>query len=119
MSKFVATVFQSESVVVFEATVATKLDKQLVRVWAGPLSGPQIAQQSEKTKRHQSGACSDLTAPGFFVAPDGSLQPYNPNWRILFVSVPNQHRRLSLFAQLFLQKKRVFPLPAQIFTLPA
>ena len=72
-----------------------------------------------KSRDTADGACSNLSYPGFFVAPDGSLQPYNPNWRILFVSVPNQHRRLSLFAQLFLQKKRVFPLPAQIFTLPA
>ena len=40
-------------VVVFEAAIAAKFDKQQPKVWAGPLCGPQIAQQSEKAKRRQ------------------------------------------------------------------
>ena len=44
---------RADNAVVAEATVATKLDKQPVQVWAGPLCGPQIAQQSEKAKRRQ------------------------------------------------------------------
>ena len=38
---------------VFKATIATKPDKQPAEVWAGPLGGPQIAQQSEKARRRQ------------------------------------------------------------------
>ena len=92
--------------VILEATAATKFGKQHIKVWAGPHRGPQIAKQSEKARRHQNGACSDLTAPGFFVAPDGSLQPSRPNWRKLPVSAPKLFRRLSLFAQLFVERHR-------------
>ena len=52
----------------FKATVATSFGKQPIQVWAGPRSGPQIAQQSEKAKRRQIGARFHLPAPGFFAA---------------------------------------------------
>ena len=65
---------RSDHAVVPEAALATKFDKQPIQVWAGPHSGPQIAQQSEKAGRHQNGARFHLTAPGFFVAPDGFLR---------------------------------------------
>ena len=35
------------------AAIAIKLDKQSAEVWAGPLRGPQIAQQSEKAGKRQ------------------------------------------------------------------
>ena len=43
----------ADNAAVTEAAAATKLEKQLAQVWAGPRSGPEIAQQSEKAKRRQ------------------------------------------------------------------
>ena len=51
--KFVAAICCSDNTVVFEAAAANKLDKQPIQVWAGPLCGPQIAQQSEKAGKRQ------------------------------------------------------------------
>ena len=41
----------------------------------GLRSRPRIAKQSRKSRETADGACSNLTASGFFMAPDGSLQP--------------------------------------------
>ena len=92
--------------VIFEATTATKFGKQPVQVWAGPLCGPQIAQQSEKAKRHQSGACSDLTAPGFFFAQTALCSNKIQTGGNKKHRQPNQHRRLVFFAQLFSPRKK-------------
>ena len=104
--KFGAAVCCSDNAVSLEATAATKFGKRQLKVWAGPHSGPQIAQQSEKAGRHQGGACSDLTAPGFFVAPDGSLQLLTPNWRKQEASTNQLTSPISLFCTAFFSQKK-------------
>ena len=50
----------------------------------GMRSRPRIAQRFRKSQGTADGACSDLTALGFFIAPDGALQPpHKLNWRKL------------------------------------
>ena len=99
-SKFGVALPRSENAGDPGAAAAIKFDKQPAKVWAGPLRGLQIAKQSEKARRHQSGACSDLTAPGFFVAPDGSLLAGLP------VSALKLVRQVSLFCTAFFSQKK-------------
>ena len=92
---------RSDHAVVPEAALATKFAKQPIKVWAGPLCGPQIAQQSEKAGKRQMGARFHLTVPSFFVSPDGSLQPCNPSWRKQQGSTNQPTSPMSLFCTAF------------------
>ena len=96
----------ADNAAVTEAAAATKPEKQLAQVWAGPRSGPEIAKQSEKAGRHQGGACSDLMTPGFFVVPDGSLQRYNSNWRKQQRSTAQPASLIKSFLHSFLSSVR-------------
>ena len=54
----------------------------------GLRSRPRIAKQSRKSRETADGACSNLTASGFFIGPRRLFAvPYKLNWRKLLVSV--------------------------------
>ena len=54
----------------------------------GLRSRPRIAKQSRKSRETADGACSNLTAFGFFIGPRRLFAgPHRLNWRKLLVSV--------------------------------
>ena len=117
-SKFGVALPRSENAGDPGAAAAIKFDKQPAKVWAGPLRGLQIAKQSEKARRHQSGACSDLTAPGFFVA-QTALCRYKSNWRKQKAPTNQVTSPVKSFLHsFFLPEKSAYPSPEKRVSLP-
>ena len=69
-------VSRSDHAVVPEAAHATKLAIQPAKVWAGPLCGPQIAQQSEKAESRQMELAPIWRLPAFSL-PQTALCGFN------------------------------------------